>query len=555
MFSSLGSSALPNARPQYTGSAKQVSKSFPFGLFKVPSLSSNPYAVAAKLDTGYRPVSTSDTWHNAPWLASRRNGEKSVTPLTREISTRDTSLHNTAAVEAGNPPPEMVRSRSLLRQGRIIAGASKNSYIYERSISSLSDFQSSDSNTDAASLSSVSTSQTAALANSSTTTLNSLALTESPSETTSSMPLSSSAYSMPQTFPVKIPALVDAQTSTGRILPRNSNVNGTAPGGNAQSTTLSLPRPRHNSGGDHYAASSDSDSSSAGSIDLGVAQDRDRYKRLLPPGLGGVPLDTAPRRDMTPIAPRPSLSSSPTGPRLETSRSNSLEGITPRKRSMSQSTPAPTYGVVPQPMRSRTLSTSKTPVLDSRLVLPVPPSLPKLETSHLQEAPPGFVSQSRAQADPALRPIIPSSAGPREGQKPIRPLPFPPTTTHRRTSDGDQFVKPATILDLPPTSAPPETHRDRSVRWNENLICPSPIRPHQRRKGWFNRRGDQLWTNEGAYKPPASGDEFPLDLAEYPEPGQGWQNEEGVRIDTKHRLIPKQPLRSALKNAHRRATA
>lgn len=58
---------------------------------------------------------------------------------------------------------------------------------------------------------------------------------------------------------------------------------------------------------------------------------------------------------------------------------------------------------------------------------------------------------------------------------------------------------------------------------------------------------DQLWTNEGAYKPPAPGDEYPPDLDDYPEFGQGWMNEEGVRIDMSHRLIPKVPLRSALK--------
>jgi hypothetical protein len=27
------------------------------------------------------------------------------------------------------------------------------------------------------------------------------------------------------------------------------------------------------------------------------------------------------------------------------------------------------------------------------------------------------------------------------------------------------------------------------VRWNENLICPSPIQTGQKRRGWFNRRG------------------------------------------------------------------
>ncbi|RPD55581.1 hypothetical protein L227DRAFT_566541 [Lentinus tigrinus ALCF2SS1-6] len=89
----------------------------------------------------------------------------------------------------------------------------------------------------------------------------------------------------------------------------------------------------------------------------------------------------------------------------------------------------------------------------------------------------------------------------------------------------------------------------RSVRWTENLVCPSPVPPESRRKGWFNRRGDQLWTNDGQYKMPEPGTEYPPDLAHYPEPNAGWMNEEGVRIDMQHRLIPKQPLRSALKRA------
>lgn len=36
-------------------------------------------------------------------------------------------------------------------------------------------------------------------------------------------------------------------------------------------------------------------------------------------------------------------------------------------------------------------------------------------------------------------------------------------------------------------------------------------------------------------------------LQGYPDPNTGWMNEEGVRIDMEHRLIPKPPLRSALK--------
>ena len=40
---------------------------------------------------------------------------------------------------------------------------------------------------------------------------------------------------------------------------------------------------------------------------------------------------------------------------------------------------------------------------------------------------------------------------------------------------------------------------------------------------------------------------FPLQC--YPEPNCGWMNEDGTRIDMQHRLIPKLPLRSALKRS------
>ncbi|KAJ7190285.1 hypothetical protein GGX14DRAFT_382330 [Mycena pura] len=121
-----------------------------------------------------------------------------------------------------------------------------------------------------------------------------------------------------------------------------------------------------------------------------------------------------------------------------------------------------------------------------------------------------------------------------------------PLDPQRRRSDGFQSVVPARPTSPPPAPPPPAT---RNVRWNENLVCPSPIFPSQRPRGWFNRRGDQLWTNEGAYKAAPPGQEFPPELRDYPECGTGWMNEEGVHIDMGHRLIPKAPLRSALKQS------
>ncbi|PFH48730.1 hypothetical protein AMATHDRAFT_5532 [Amanita thiersii Skay4041] len=136
--------------------------------------------------------------------------------------------------------------------------------------------------------------------------------------------------------------------------------------------------------------------------------------------------------------------------------------------------------------------------------------------------------------------------------------PTAPGEPHRRYSDSDVPEPQPPSFQIMPTntrrsqrdaSATPRrlTPVTRTVRWNDNLICPSPILASQRRKGWFNRRGDQLWTNDGQYKPAPAGQEYPPDLDDYPEYGYGWMNEEGVRIDMGHRLIPKVPLRSALK--------
>lgn len=54
--------------------------------------------------------------------------------------------------------------------------------------------------------------------------------------------------------------------------------------------------------------------------------------------------------------------------------------------------------------------------------------------------------------------------------------------TQRRYSDGDQKL-PLRITTSPSKGG------SRNVRWNENLICPSPITPAEKRIGWFNRRG------------------------------------------------------------------
>ena len=67
------------------------------------------------------------------------------------------------------------------------------------------------------------------------------------------------------------------------------------------------------------------------------------------------------------------------------------------------------------------------------------------------------------------------------------PMPPPPPEPRRRYSDEPQSFSRAPIASsMPP---PINTMAARTVRWNKDLICPSPILACHRRKGWFNRRG------------------------------------------------------------------
>ncbi|KAJ6450363.1 hypothetical protein C8R45DRAFT_916866 [Mycena sanguinolenta] len=194
--------------------------------------------------------------------------------------------------------------------------------------------------------------------------------------------------------------------------------------------------------------------------------------------------------------------------------------------------PAPQRG--PQPPTPINPSRSRTPVAGPR-VLPAEPQRRRSDG----DQPMGFLKRTSVifHGSPS-----PQNSAPHDAPAPGPSRPAMPLDPQRRRSDGFMSV-------VPPRSPTPVQAAPRNVRWNENLVCPSPIFANQRRKGWFNRRGDQLWTNDGAYKPVPAGQEFPSDLRDYPPYGTGWMNEEGVRIDMGHRLIPKVPLRSALKQS------
>ncbi|KAK7685053.1 hypothetical protein QCA50_011890 [Cerrena zonata] len=90
----------------------------------------------------------------------------------------------------------------------------------------------------------------------------------------------------------------------------------------------------------------------------------------------------------------------------------------------------------------------------------------------------------------------------------------------------------------------------RTVRWKEDSELASDL-PIRSRKGWYNRKGDQLWTNDGRFKIPKKGQEYPPDLSNYPEANVGWMNENGVRIDMQHRLVVPPPPRPCLKRSNR----
>ncbi|KAI0360319.1 hypothetical protein OH77DRAFT_1392366 [Trametes cingulata] len=160
--------------------------------------------------------------------------------------------------------------------------------------------------------------------------------------------------------------------------------------------------------------------------------------------------------------------------------------------------------------------------------------------------------QSQSSGSPP-QPARTSSARP-PAPPPEAPVRNEPSTGAPSTSPPASSLPRRNSQSSSPQGSPPHAGEaltvatsKRTVRWTENLVCPSPVPPENRRKGWFNRRGDQLWTNDGQFKMPEPGQEYPPDLAHYPEPNTGWMNEEGVRIDMQHRLVPKRPLRSALK--------
>ncbi|KAH8116053.1 hypothetical protein DFH11DRAFT_1256791 [Phellopilus nigrolimitatus] len=174
--------------------------------------------------------------------------------------------------------------------------------------------------------------------------------------------------------------------------------------------------------------------------------------------------------------------------------------------------------------------------------LPPPPSVSSYDRDRTRLPQPSGSSPTRDRHSPQEE--MPRGAGFQMG-------PSPAATIRSRTlSIGRREDAPRQIVIAGVEASALAQGPCRTVRFSERLICPSPVPLDRRRKGWFNKKGDQLWTNDGVFVPPDPGTEYPVDLNEYPDVGAGWMNEECIRIDMQHRLVPKAPLRPALKRSN-----
>ncbi|KAI0027411.1 hypothetical protein K488DRAFT_90888 [Vararia minispora EC-137] len=258
------------------------------------------------------------------------------------------------------------------------------------------------------------------------------------------------------------------------------------------------------------------------------------------------------------VAPAPASSLPatyvPAPPGSRAARSNSYPPAAPT------TTYASTASTSYAPAPAASLPASYTPApRERRTSSSTPPSVPVRAATYPPRQRRASVTESTPASVPTLAPDAaafsppPPPPPPVPQQLPLEGLvsPIPPRPLSRANS------VPRPLPSIPrapsPSLSPVSPARPRApgpaprgVRWCDDLICPSPVPRARRRRGWFNRRGDQLWTNEGAYRPAPAGGEFPRDLRHYPAPGTGWMNEEGLRIDMGHRLV-KGPFKSALK--------
>lgn len=531
MLSSLGVDSKISARSIRNGSTKFVDmpRGFSVHVFKNSTSSTHPYNTVAKPEPPQDRASGGGFWQKPTSYASRSNFERKPS-LTPSVAYRITQP---AVYEI---PFDSKRSKSS-KNYTIYPGDANDAFIYERSFSSASDAlasspSSSSSDSEVLSESAVSASLeiSSTRASSSTETLETtaLAVQYAVNPARPALPRAGSASDWDRITP-----------EGARIYPPGLSANPNIPqrAGGIPPTLALAPRTTT------VETLSDSDSDTFIGDEVSMTVQRR-------PSNSGARVEGS--RDQRPPAPP-------------------AEPLISRRYSDDQSAPQPT---------SRTRASSdayrNAPVLPASSV-----SIPSLQyrqdASSNPRAPPGLSSTATKATDGRDPRTIVASApnsfnsSALDARRVAQPVPLTRTISNNLQPDAQatsMMVPRSEAKSSPPSasrpitrelsarpevSAPLVTSSDggltmttrRSVRWTEDLMCPCPIPRSERRKGWFNRRGDQLWTNDGRYKSPDV--EYPADLTGYPEPGAGWMNEEGVRIDMEHRLVPKPPLRSALK--------
>lgn len=397
-------------------------------VFKASTLASNSYAPPTKLDVGHRSISGSDlrTTQGDEYFSDMDVNRKA---LVRADITKRSSLYSNPSTD----PPMYERRRSSANY-EIRPSTTQGTYFYERSISSKSDiYPSSDSsNTDEDSIcdspSSVTTNLSTVLPIGTTTTYQSAELTLRPSK-----PSSPSSPAV-ESFPVHIPTnnrTHDSMSSDDDGAALTTEPPYHSPLGFLEKTpSRRLPIPP--------ASESSDDTVVSGS--KSAVQERGIRPRVVSRSKG--------QRDSG-VYPSVLANQYPSG-NIESAGS----ALQVRFDSEIQEIPESRYAV---PF-SDNLQKDVDDQFDAQSqYLPHPPGLERY--SHSKQGTPAY---------------------------PVYHIP------RRRGSDGDQTINMPSVSTNPPfvehlrsSSAPPA----RSVRWNENLICPSPILASQRRQGWFNRRG------------------------------------------------------------------
>lgn len=135
----------------------------------------------------------------------------------------------------------------------------------------------------------------------------------------------------------------------------------------------------------------------------------------------------------------------------------------------------------PAPSRRNSDERTRTPVTpslsrresDERGRGQSPPTLSRRESAQRSTSPTSYDLDASVRLPPGLQYV--ASGSQRSPTSPVSP------SGRRSSRDGADLSRVISIN--------PETPTKKSVKWTEDLICPSPVLPSQRRKGWWNRRG------------------------------------------------------------------